>query len=69
LGKPQLLEREMNRYVSAKQNGDPVNTGVWVGEATGLIHDVRPAADLLLSMVGEAERLLCATARSFVGVP
>lgn len=69
LASSHLLEREMNRYVSAMQNGDPVNTGVWVGEATGLIHDVRPAADLLLSMVGEAERLLGATARSFVAVP
>lgn len=67
LGEPELLEREMNRYVSAMQNGDPSNTGVWVGEATGLIHDVRPAADLLLSMVGDAERLLGATARSLVG--
>jgi nitronate monooxygenase len=65
---PQLLEREMNRYVSAMQSGDPVNTGVWVGEATGLIHDVRPAADVLLSLVDEAERLLGAKARSFVRV-
>jgi NAD(P)H-dependent flavin oxidoreductase YrpB (nitropropane dioxygenase family) len=58
----------MNRYVSAMQNGDPANTGVWVGEAAGLIHEVRPAADLLQSMVGDAERLLGATARSFVRV-
>lgn len=67
LDKPELLEREMNRYVSAMQNGDPANTGVWVGEAAGLIHDVRPAADLLLGMVGEAERLLGTTAPGFVG--
>lgn len=66
LDDPQLLEREMNRYVSAMQTGDPVNTGVWVGEATGLIHDVRPAADLLASIVDEAEQLLNARARSFV---
>lgn len=59
----------MNRYVAAMQNGDPVNTGVWVGEAAGLILDVRPAAELLLSIAGEAERLLGATAPSFVGVP
>jgi nitronate monooxygenase len=62
LGEPQLVEREMNSYVSAMQSGDSANTGVWVGEAAGLIHDVRPAADLLLGMVGEAERLLGATA-------
>ena len=66
LDDPQLLERETNRYVSAMQTGDPVNTGVWVGEATGLIHDVRPAADLLASIVDEAERLLGTRARSFV---
>jgi nitronate monooxygenase len=66
LNDPQLLDREMNRYVSAMQTGDPVNTGVWVGEATGLIHDVRPAADLLASIVDEAERLLGTRARSFV---
>jgi nitronate monooxygenase len=64
----QALDGEMKRYVSAMQNGDPANTGVWVGEATGLIRDVRPAADLLLGMVSEAERLLGTTARSFVGV-
>jgi nitronate monooxygenase len=67
LDQPQLVEREMNRYVSAMQNGDPANTGVWVGEAAGLIHDVRPAADLLLSMAAEAERLLGAAAPGFVG--
>jgi nitronate monooxygenase len=47
LVEPTLVEREMNRYVTAMQSGDPDNTGVWVGEAAGLIHDVRPAADLL----------------------
>jgi nitronate monooxygenase len=67
LGEPQLVEREMNRYVSAMQSGDPANTGVWVGEAAGLIHDVRPAADLLLGIAAEAERLLGATAPGFVG--
>jgi nitronate monooxygenase len=68
LGEPQLVEREMNRYVSAMQSGDPANTGVWVGEAAGLIHDVRPAGDLLLSIAAEAERLLGATAPGFVAV-
>jgi nitronate monooxygenase len=67
LNEPQLAEREMNRYVSAMQSGDPSNTGVWVGEAAGLIHDVRPAADLLLGIAAEAERLLGATAPGFAG--
>ena len=69
LDEPRLLEREMTRYVSAMQSGDPANTGVWVGEAAGLIHDVRPAADLLRSIAGEAERLLGTAAPGFVGVP
>jgi nitronate monooxygenase len=44
-------------------SGDPDNTGVWVGEATGLIHDVRPAGDLLRKIVNDAERLLEGNAR------
>ena len=56
--KPEVVDREMQRYVTAMQKGDPENTGVWVGEATGLIQDVRPAGDLLQKIVGEAERLL-----------
>jgi NAD(P)H-dependent flavin oxidoreductase YrpB (nitropropane dioxygenase family) len=66
LASSKARESEMKRYVSAMQNGDPANTGVWVGEATGLIGDVRQAADLLLTMVSEAERLLGTTAGSFV---
>jgi len=58
LAKPEVVDREMDRYVSAMQSGDPDNTGVWVGEATGLIKDVRPAADLLKEMVRNAEHLL-----------
>lgn len=58
LTKPEVLDREMQRYVTAMQKGDPDNTGVWVGEATGLIQEVRPAAVLLQEIVGEAMRLL-----------
>jgi NAD(P)H-dependent flavin oxidoreductase YrpB (nitropropane dioxygenase family) len=53
-----VVDREMQRYVSAMQSGDPDNTGVWVGEATGLIKDVRAAGDLLKEIVRDAERLL-----------
>ena len=66
LGEPVLVEREMNRYLTAMQSGDANNTGVWVGEVTGLIHDVRPAADLLHKIVGDAQRLLDTKAHSFV---
>ena len=58
LVKPKTVEKEMQRYMTAMQNGDPDNTGVWVGESTGLIRDVRPAGDLLQRIVGDAERLL-----------
>lgn len=68
LADPALIEREMSRYVTAMQTGDPDNTGVWVGEATGLIHDVHPAADLLQQIADDAERLLTTTAGSFVRV-
>jgi nitronate monooxygenase len=47
LAEPARLDREMQRYVNAMQNGDADNTAVWVGEATGLFQDVRPASDLL----------------------
>lgn len=58
LAKPEVVDREMQRYVSAMQTGDPDNTGVWVGEATGLIKDVRPAGDLLQEIVRDAVHLL-----------
>ena len=58
LAEPMLVEREMNRYVRAMECGDPDNTGVWVGEAAGLIHDVRPAGDLLRNIASDAEGLL-----------
>jgi len=67
LARPEVVDREMQRYVSAMQSGDPDNTGVWVGEATALIQDVRPAADLLQKIVGDAERLLRDKAPFLVG--
>jgi nitronate monooxygenase len=54
--------------VAAMQSGDPDNSAVWVGEAAGLIHDVRPAAELLQMIVGDAERLLASTAGGLVRV-
>jgi nitronate monooxygenase len=58
LAKPNVVDREMQHYLTAMQTGDPDNTGVWVGEATGLIRDVRPAGELLQDIVQQAERLL-----------
>jgi nitronate monooxygenase len=58
LAVPAMVERETQRYLSAMQAGDADNTGVWVGEAAGLIDEVRPAGDLLRDIVQDAERLL-----------
>ncbi len=66
LSKPETVDREMHRYVTAMQNGDPDNTAVWVGEAAGLIHEVRPAGELLQSIVADAERLLGDKAPGFL---
>lgn len=68
LAEPVVVEREMTRYVTAMQSGDADNTGVWVGEAAGLIRDVRPAADLVREIAGNAERLLNDKARRFAGM-
>lgn len=46
------------RYRQAFANGDPDNTGVWFGEAAGLIHDITPAEAIVRSMVEQAEQRL-----------
>jgi nitronate monooxygenase len=58
LAEPEVLEREMARYLEATGRGDVDNCGVLVGEAVALIRDVRPAAAILRQMVQEAEALL-----------
>lgn len=55
---PGTIEREKQRHLQAAQAGDADNAGVFMGEAAGLIHDVRPAADILRGIVAEAEQLL-----------
>lgn len=59
------VDRERERYLWAMENGDSDNTGVWVGEATGLINDVRSARDLVQGITREAESLLRDKARSY----
>jgi nitronate monooxygenase len=58
LADPAVADREMQRYSSAAQKGDPNNTGVWIGEAAGLIHDVKLAGEIVSNMVAEAKALL-----------
>jgi len=49
---------ENKSYWHAFRSGDANNTGVFMGEAAGLIRDVRPADRILEEMVMQAERLL-----------
>jgi nitronate monooxygenase len=57
-GREDELERnvavEGPRYRQAFTDGDPENTGVWFGEAAGLIHAIEPAAVIVERMVAEA---------------
>jgi nitronate monooxygenase len=54
------LELERNvavegpRYRQAFAAGDPDNTGVWFGEAAGLINSIDPAAEIIESLVSDA---------------
>jgi nitronate monooxygenase len=58
LAEPDVAEREKQRYQAAMERGDADNTGVWVGEAAGIISDIRPAADIVREIVDDAERRL-----------
>jgi nitronate monooxygenase len=57
-GREDELERNLAvegpRYRQAFTDGDPENTGVWFGEAAGLIHAIEPAAVIVERMVNEA---------------
>ena len=55
LAEPATREREEARYWKAFNAGDVDNTGVFTGEAVGLIRDVAPAGEILRRMVREAE--------------
>lgn len=58
LADPATNARENPRYWEAVGAGDVDNIGVFAGEVAGLIHDVRPAAEIVEQMATEAERLL-----------
>jgi nitronate monooxygenase len=61
-GREEELERnvavEGPRYRQAFNDGDPDHTGVWFGEAAGLIHAIEPAAVIVERMAAEAAALL-----------
>jgi nitronate monooxygenase len=45
-------------YQAMVAAGDPDHVGVWVGEATGLIHDILPAAAIIERTVADAETII-----------
>jgi nitronate monooxygenase len=55
---PENAARELERYTRAWQSGDIENTGLFVGEAAALIHDVQPAGDIIRTIVAQAEHTL-----------
>lgn len=64
-GREAELERniatEAPNYRQAFAEGDPENTGVWFGEAAGLILSIEPAASIIDAMVAGAKRALSRT--------
>jgi nitronate monooxygenase len=67
LAQPEVIEREMPRYLEAAKRGDVDHTGVFIGEAVALINDIRPAGDIVRQIVREAEDLLAVKAPSLLG--
>jgi nitronate monooxygenase len=63
LTEPSINASENERYWAAFTSGDADNAGVFMGEAVGLIHDVRPAAHIIEQMVAQAHGLLRNTSR------
>ncbi|HEX6958483.1 MAG TPA: nitronate monooxygenase [Ferrovibrio sp.] len=61
-GREDELERaaavEGPRYRQAFTAGDPDNTGVWFGEAAGIIRSIEPAAAIVETMAQQAEAAL-----------
>jgi len=44
-------------YLAAIEEGRTEEAGIFIGEAIGLIHDIRPAAAIMEDLVAQAERL------------
>ena len=58
LAKPETKVAEAERYWRGFRSGNAKETGVFMGEAVGLIRDAPPAARIIETIVAEAERLL-----------
>ncbi len=48
-------EEQANLWRDAWQRGDMTTANTFVGEATGLIKDIQPAADIIVNMISQAE--------------
>ena len=48
------IATEGPKYRQAFTNGDPEDTGVWFGEAAGMITDIQPAGEIITDMVADA---------------
>jgi nitronate monooxygenase len=68
LAKPATKAAEAERYWRGFRAGDAAETGVFVGEAVGLICDAPPAAQVIERMAAEAEQRL-SNAAGFVATP
>ena len=51
-------DAQADQWRKAWGEGDPQGSNTFVGEATGLINGIQPAAEILNAMIGEAEALL-----------
>lgn len=61
------LAVEGPRYRQAFAEGDPENTGVWFGEAAGLVGAIEPASAIIERMAAEAAGLLGNRAGAILG--
>jgi nitronate monooxygenase len=55
------------RYRQAFEAGDPDNTGVWFGEAAGVIHSIEPAGAIVERMAADAAARLRTCAGATLG--
>ena len=63
LSAPDTNAVERERFWAGFSDGDTDRAGLFVGEAVGLIHDVRAAGSIIDEMVAEADRLLAEAER------
>ncbi len=68
LAKPETQAAEAERYWRGFRAGNAEETGVFMGEAVGLIYDAPAAGHVIARIVAEAEHLL-SKAGDFIAVP